>query len=90
MRYACCSWWACPDGFHAPDPEVHVSELDRRPETTPAPPTTVPSAAPSEETDAWPAADEEHPRGTLFLMALFLILVAGLWTYVYLLMLERG
>lgn len=34
--------------------------------------------------------NEEHPRGTLFLMAVFLILMAGLWAYAYLLMLERG
>ncbi len=34
--------------------------------------------------------DHEHPRGTLFLMILFLIMIIGFWTYVYVLLLERS
>ena len=32
----------------------------------------------------------EHPRGTLFLMMVFLIAIVGLWSYLYLIMLDRG
>jgi hypothetical protein len=34
--------------------------------------------------------EEEHPRGTMLLMMLFLILIVGMWGYVYLMMLNRG
>jgi hypothetical protein len=30
-----------------------------------------------------------HPRGTLLIMLIFLMLIIALWGYVYLLMLER-
>lgn len=31
-----------------------------------------------------------HPRGTLFLMLLFLVSIAAMWAYMYVLLLERG
>lgn len=34
--------------------------------------------------------EEENPRGTMLLMMLFLILIVGMWGYVYLIMLGRG
>ncbi len=36
------------------------------------------------------SGSEPHPRGTLFLMLLFLISIAAMWAYMYLIMLERG
>lgn len=33
---------------------------------------------------------ESHPRGTLFLMLLFLISIAAMWSYMYLIMLGRS
>jgi hypothetical protein len=33
---------------------------------------------------------EAHPRGTLFLMLMFLILIVAMWGYIYLMMLGRG
>jgi hypothetical protein len=33
---------------------------------------------------------EGHPRGTLFLMLLFLVSIAAMWAYMYVLLLERG
>ena len=34
--------------------------------------------------------EEQHPRGTLFLMLVFLMAIVGMWSYIYLLMLEQG
>lgn len=34
--------------------------------------------------------EEENPRGTMLLMMLFLILIVGMWGYVYVIMLGRG
>ena len=31
-----------------------------------------------------------HPRGTLLLMLLFLVMIVGMWGYMYLMMLGRG
>ncbi len=46
---------------------------------------------------ARPAADsqeetreEAHPRGTLFLMLVFLIMIIAFWGYLYVVMLERS
>ena len=36
------------------------------------------------------AHEEEHPRGTLFLMLLFLVMIVAMWGYLYLLLLARG
>ena len=33
---------------------------------------------------------DEHPRGTLFLLLVYLIVVIAIWGTVYLTMLERG
>lgn len=33
---------------------------------------------------------DEHPRGTLFLLLVYLIVVVAIWGTVYLTMLERG
>ena len=44
------------------------------------------TAAPSEK---HASEAESHPRGTLFLMLLFLISIAAMWAYMYLILLER-
>jgi hypothetical protein len=36
------------------------------------------------------AGGQEHPKGTLFLMLLFLIFIIAVWGYVYLTMLARS
>lgn len=41
-------------------------------------------------TDESESGAESHPRGTLFLMLLFLIAIAAMWSYMYLILLERG
>jgi hypothetical protein len=47
---------------------------------------------PEERVDKPPEAehDEPHPRGTMFLMMLFLIAIVAMWGYIYLMMLQRG
>ena len=46
---------------------------------------------PSHDAGQGPATHEaEPPRGTLFLTLVYLIVVIGLWTYMYLLMTERS
>lgn len=34
--------------------------------------------------------EEGHPRGTLLLMLLFLVMIVAMWGYMYLLLLGRG
>jgi hypothetical protein len=33
---------------------------------------------------------EEHPKGTLVLLVIFMVTMIVLWSYVYMTMLERG
>lgn len=33
---------------------------------------------------------EEHPRGTLFLLLVYLMMIVGMWGWVYYIMLGRG
>jgi hypothetical protein len=34
--------------------------------------------------------EDVHPRGTLFLMLIFVVLIVAMWGYMYLMMLGRG
>jgi hypothetical protein len=65
-------------------PDFHPTGPDSPPPTVPTSPVSNDAAA------AVPAEGHERPRGTLFLMILFLVLIVGLWTYAYILLLERS
>jgi hypothetical protein len=45
----------------------------------------------TEDTPVAHEAEEEHqPKGTIFMMAIFLLLIIGMWVWTYAILLERG
>jgi hypothetical protein len=52
-------------------------------ETNPADPNEVAAEAVAE-------GGEEHPRGTMLLMLLYLIVIIAMWGYIYVVMVQRG
>ena len=53
---------------------------------------TEPAPRQEDHDEAGADGEEEmaHPKGTLFLMLLYLMLIIALWGYMYLVMIERG
>lgn len=43
-----------------------------------------------EKVSAAEADQETHPRGTFFLMLLFLLMIAAMWIWMYITLLQRG
>jgi hypothetical protein len=89
----------CASQSPGPDPSGEESALDQEvhDEAAPASESTESSEVlPTDDaaTDDGPVTDdfngEEHPRGTLFLMLLLLILISAMWGYVYLEMIARS
>ena len=52
-------------------------------ETNPADPNEVAAEVVAE-------GGEEHPRGTMLLMLLYLIMIVAMWGYIYVVMVQRG
>lgn len=48
------------------------------------------TSPPPGDTGAAGGDGEVHPRGTFFLMVLFLMMIAAMWLWMYVLLLQRG